>query len=192
MRRVTLYRTLSTAISSSRKFPFHDCVSKNSFHSASLLAHVCRPSSHPMSTISADHPNANFFRYTSGRWLWDEEQQLRDRFTPFNVSELQRVAARSVGANSCDSMTKLAEGSFNKTFRLVMDNGSAVIARIPYPIAGPKYYTTASEVATMDFVGLPKPYASNFRYQVISKTITGSHCAANTCSTGTCLERPRR
>lgn len=93
-----------------------------------------------------------FFRYTSGRWLWNEEQQLVDRFTPFNVSELQRIAARSIGANQCVAMKKLAEGSFNKTFRLVMDDGSAAIARIPHPIAGPRYYTTASEVATMDFV----------------------------------------
>lgn len=46
----------------------------------------------------------------------------------------------------------IAEGSFNKTFRLAMDNESAAIAKIPHPIDGPKYYTTAPEVATMDFV----------------------------------------
>ncbi|KKZ65771.1 hypothetical protein EMCG_08420 [[Emmonsia] crescens] len=103
-----------------------------------------------MSDPSLDQ-HENFFRYTSGRWLWDEEQQLRDRFTPFNVLELQRIAARSVGANKCVAMIKLAEGSFNKTFRLTMDDGSTAIARLPHPIAGPKYYTTASEVATMDF-----------------------------------------
>ncbi|KAL4877121.1 kinase-like domain-containing protein [Aspergillus karnatakaensis] len=91
------------------------------------------------------------FRYTSGRWLWDEEQQLRDRYSPFNVPELQKVAARSVGANACVEIKKLAEGSFNKTFKLTMDNGMTVIARIPHPIAGPRHYTTASEVATMDF-----------------------------------------
>lgn len=93
-----------------------------------------------------------FYRYTSGRWLWDEEKQLQDRFTPFNVPELQRIAATSIKANKCVAMTKLAEGSFNKTFYLRMDNGSTLVARIPHPIAGPKYYTTASEVATMDFV----------------------------------------
>ncbi|RAK76383.1 aminoglycoside phosphotransferase family protein, partial [Aspergillus fijiensis CBS 313.89] len=104
----------------------------------------------------------DLFRYTSGRWLWDEEQQLRDRFAPFNVRELQRVAAQSVGAEICTAITKLAEGSFNKTFRLEMGDGSAVIARIPHPIAGPRYYTTASEVATMEFartvLGVPTPH----------------------------------
>ncbi|QVM09477.1 Phosphotransferase enzyme [Coccidioides posadasii str. Silveira] len=102
----------------------------------------------------SDHSLAKygkFFQYTSGRWLWDEEKQLQDRFTPFNVVELQHIAAGSIGANKCVAMTKLAEGSFNKTFHLKMDNGSTAIARIPHPIAGPKYYTTASEVATMDF-----------------------------------------
>lgn len=93
-----------------------------------------------------------FFQYTSGHWHWDEEQQLRDRYSPFNVPELQRVAASSVEAGKCIDMTKLVEGSFNKTFRLRMDNGINAIARIPHPIAGPRCYMTALEVATMDFV----------------------------------------
>ncbi|OJD14325.1 hypothetical protein AJ78_05320 [Emergomyces pasteurianus Ep9510] len=65
---------------------------------------------------------------------------------PFNVLELQRTAVRSVGANICVTMTKLAEGSFNKT--LSTYNGQWV--RCNRQIT-PKYYTTASEVATIDF-----------------------------------------
>lgn len=49
-------------------------------------------------------------------------------------------------------MTKIAEGGFNKIFRIVMDNNSTVIARIPYPNVGRSCKTTASEVATMEFV----------------------------------------
>jgi hypothetical protein len=94
----------------------------------------------------------HFFRYTGGRWLWDEESQLRERLLVFNVQELQRIAAESLGARSCVSITKLAEGGYNKVFRLVMDNGSIAIARLPNPNAGPAHKTTASEVATMDFV----------------------------------------
>ncbi|KAL4897301.1 kinase-like domain-containing protein [Aspergillus ambiguus] len=104
-----------------------------------------------MSSSSAQQSCTDFFHYTSGRWLWDEEQQLHDRFSPFNIPELQKVAASSAGANECIEITKLAEGSFNKTFKLTMDNGMNVIARIPHPIAGPRYYMTASEVATMEF-----------------------------------------
>ena len=47
---------------------------------------------------------------------------------------------------------KFREGQYNKVFQLVMDNGAQVVAKIPNPNAGPAYYTTASEVATVDFV----------------------------------------
>ncbi|GKZ66423.1 phosphotransferase enzyme [Aspergillus niger] len=49
-------------------------------------------------------------------------------------------------------MAKIREGSYNKSFKLIMDNGKTVIARIPNPNAGPTNLTTASEVATMDLV----------------------------------------
>lgn len=103
------------------------------------------------------HPKYNsFFHYTSGRWVWDEERQLRDRYKAFNVSELQKIATKAVRSNRCNSMTKLAEGGYNKVFRLHMDDGKTVLARIPNPIAGPSFYTTASEVATMELVSRPK------------------------------------
>lgn len=155
MKRGTILQLFSATRQGSSRFyrnghlcPF-TCFSR--LYSQEMLPTDRQGQSHPMSDPGFNQ-HENFFRYTSGRWLWDEEQQLRDRFTPFNVLELQCIAAKSVGANKCVAMTKLAEGSFNKTFRLTMDNGSAVIARLPHPIAGPKYYTTASEVATMDFV----------------------------------------
>ncbi|KAL2221138.1 kinase-like domain-containing protein [Thermoascus aurantiacus ATCC 26904] len=71
----------------------------------------------------------DFFRYTSGRWLWDEEQQL------------------AIGTNA--SMSR--EG-ITKSSRLVMNDGKTVIARIPNPNTGPPFYATASEVATMELV----------------------------------------
>jgi hypothetical protein len=33
-----------------------------------------------------------------------------------------------------------------------MDNGAEVFAKLPNPCAGPLFYTTASEVATREFV----------------------------------------
>ncbi|KAF3491213.1 uncharacterized protein GIQ15_00730 [Arthroderma uncinatum] len=94
---------------------------------------------------------SDFYRYTGGRWLWDEEAQLQKRYKRFNVPELKRIAAQSVGAKSCTSITKHAQGSWNKVFELTMDNGVTVIARLPIPMVGPPFRTTASEVATMDF-----------------------------------------
>ncbi len=57
-------------------------------------------------------------------------------------------------------MNKLAEGRFNRVFLLTINDGMGVIAKIPYSTAAPKYLTTESEVATLDFLrskGLPVP-----------------------------------
>lgn len=43
-------------------------------------------------------------------------------------------------------------GSYNKVFALGFDNGSEAIAHIPCPLAGPLFLTTASEVATLEFM----------------------------------------
>ena len=49
-------------------------------------------------------------------------------------------------------MEKIAE-SLNRVFLVTFQNGQQVIARIPTPISGPSHFSTASEVATMDFLG---------------------------------------
>ena len=86
---------------------------------------------------------------------------MAERYVRFNVPELMRIAAIAVGRDRCIDIMKVTEGGFNKIFLLTMDDGYEVIARIPTPIAGPAHYTTASEVATMDFLrtrlGIPVP-----------------------------------
>ncbi|PYH64433.1 phosphotransferase family protein [Aspergillus vadensis CBS 113365] len=104
----------------------------------------------PLSNIIGNPQD--FFRYTSGRWLWDEKQQLQERYREFNILELQKIAIQASSSESCLSIAKIGEGSYNKSFKLIMDNGKTVVARIPNPNAGPAYLTTASEVATMDFL----------------------------------------
>jgi len=152
-------RTLQTARCPFR-LPF--CSSSSAFWS-SRSRHRNRPQSYTVRNLSSLNQkplpeHEGFFRHTSGRWLWDEQQQLRDRYHVFNVAELQCVAAKSVGSKSCASMTKLAEGQYNKDFRLVMNDGKVVIARLPNPNAGPSFYATASEVATMEFVRVPSVF----------------------------------
>jgi hypothetical protein len=46
--------------------------------------------------IAANSEFEQFFRYTSGRWLWDEGQQLQDRYRAFNVAGLQDLAAEAI------------------------------------------------------------------------------------------------
>lgn len=97
-------------------------------------------------------PNTSpLFCYTSGRWLWNEKEQLEARFRRFDISGLQQAASHAVGASQCISLEKIGEGNYNKVYRLVMEDGQSVIAKIPHPNAGPPMLTTASEVATMEF-----------------------------------------
>lgn len=93
--------------------------------------------------------------------MWDEANQLRKRYQPFNVEELKAAAAaKAVNARCCVEIKKLGEGSYNKAFILTMENNVQVIARIPNPYI-PQKFATASEVATMDFLrsdlGIPMP-----------------------------------
>ncbi|KAM0717867.1 hypothetical protein Q7P37_006199 [Cladosporium fusiforme] len=106
--------------------------------------------------------SASFFRYTSGRWIYNEHKRLTERHLRFNVAELSKAAAVSIGRKDGDvqSIKKLAEGGFNRTFELTMNDGFQVIARLPYPSTQPKRLAVASEVATLDLVrhhGVPAP-----------------------------------
>jgi hypothetical protein len=102
---------------------------------------------------SHPQPDLNpLFRYTSGRWLWNEREQLEARYRRFDVPSLQQAACQAVGADKCISFEKIGEGNYNKAYRLEMEDGQKVIAKVPHPNAGPRVLTTASEVATMEFV----------------------------------------
>lgn len=107
----------------------------------------------------------DLFRYTSGRWLINEEHQLKQRYVKFNMANLCSEAAALFGPETkCVHIVKL-EGNFNKAFLLTMDNGNEVVAKIPCPNAGPRLLTTASEVATLKFlrshlsIRVPEVYA---------------------------------
>lgn len=72
----------------------------------------------------------------------------------FNVNELARRAVEAIGAGArtCVDIKKYPDGMYNNSILLTMDNGSQVVAKVPNPNAGMPHFTTASEVATMDFV----------------------------------------
>ena len=101
---------------------------------------------------SEDCDEESFYRYTSGRWLWDEKEQLSRRYVKFNIMELARICAQVTGSKSYSQIQKLPEGNFSKVFLITMDDGKEVIAKLPNPNAGRAHFTTASEVATMNYV----------------------------------------
>src|SRR5271169_4941724 len=73
----------------------------------------------PLDTI----PNQDFFNYTSGRWIYNENHQLDSRRVIFSVTALKAVASRSVNASECTRMVKLREGVYNRAFLLSFNNG---------------------------------------------------------------------
>ncbi|KAI0641815.1 kinase-like domain-containing protein [Trametes meyenii] len=89
---------------------------------------------------------------TTSRWLCNDDLQRNMRYAPFNADALEQIVCRSVSAQRCVSWEKIGEGSYNKVFRLLCDNGAEVAVRIPSPIVGNVERTTASEVATMSFI----------------------------------------
>ncbi|KAI9148392.1 phosphotransferase enzyme family protein [Paramyrothecium foliicola] len=125
------------------------------------------------STASQGSTNWNqdesLFTFTRGRFLFDEKNQLALRTVKFDMNELARVAAASVGADKCVHVQKCPDGFHNKAYVLRMDNGREVVAKVPTPNAGLPHYVTASEVATMDYMRnmvsapVPKVFAYNSR-----------------------------
>ncbi|KAJ9357086.1 hypothetical protein DTO027B9_3225 [Paecilomyces variotii] len=105
-----------------------------------------------MSSSETDwNSNDEFFKFTRGRFIVDEAENLRKREIRFDMNRLARVAADSVGASRCVAIKKYPDGMYNKAFLMSMDNGREVVAKVPNPNAGAPHFTTASEVATMDF-----------------------------------------
>ena len=100
----------------------------------------------------------DFFRFTRGRFIYNEKDEMSKRYVRFDMQELARIAAEAVGSKSCIGMEKYPDGMYNKALLLTMDDGAQVVAKVPNPNAGRPHLTTASEVATMEFVGVIDPY----------------------------------
>lgn len=101
---------------------------------------------------ASESNHEDLYRYSKGRWLWNEEPRLQERYKRFNISGLKQLAANVAGKQSCVGITKIDEGASNKTFDLSMDDGSVVIARVPHPKIDPPFRIISSEAATMEFV----------------------------------------
>lgn len=108
---------------------------------------------------------------------YNESFRLQERRRPFNVSELQGLAAQSVSRNPSDiaSFTKIGEGAANRVFLVTFRDGFKMIARIPYPASEPKGLVVASEAATLAFLhsrGLPVPKI--YGYLACSENVAGT------------------
>ncbi|KAL3428930.1 hypothetical protein BDV09DRAFT_190563 [Aspergillus tetrazonus] len=131
---------------------------RNSFYLLKKQKWMLYPTGH--SAISSNQPshtnwntNDDWFRYTRGRFLFNETQEMSIRYIRFHMNELVKCATESVGLTfaQCIRVEKFPDGMFNKTFLFTMHDGTQVVGKVPNPNAGRAHYTIASEVATMDF-----------------------------------------
>ncbi|KKZ65692.1 hypothetical protein EMCG_01254 [[Emmonsia] crescens] len=104
----------------------------------------------------------DLFEYTSGRFLFNEELRRSERRVIFNIDALATAICTATNRPTSNppSITKLAEGGFNRILQARFNDGYAIIARIPYHTVRPVQYAVASEAATLDFLrsrGVPVP-----------------------------------
>ncbi|KAG9001790.1 Phosphotransferase enzyme [Tulasnella sp. JGI-2019a] len=104
--------------------------------------------------LSLDDTEA-MFGYTFGRFLMNEAEELSQRYQRFSIDGLKAAAVSVVsGGQYCSSFTKIGEGVYNRVFLIKIATwfgSKEVVAKIPYPRAGPSHILTASEVATLEF-----------------------------------------
>ncbi|RAL09173.1 aminoglycoside phosphotransferase family protein [Aspergillus homomorphus CBS 101889] len=74
--------------------------------------------------------------YTSGRWLRRVHSERASRYIAFDFNALCRRI----------------EGGFNRVFIFTLSDSTKVVARLPFPLAGPARLTTNSEVATIRYL----------------------------------------
>ena len=100
------------------------------------------------------------------------EQSLALRHVESLVSALKAAAANAVGV--CYDIRRLREGLFTLAFLLTMNNETEIVARIPTSASGAAHYTTASEVATIDFMcSLWGASAKDSRVVGLSRVLVG-------------------
>lgn len=121
---------------------------------------------------------------------WNEKLRLHERRRPFNVQELKSLATASVSRElkNIVSFKKLAEGGFNRTFLVSMQDGLEMIARIPYLTTEPRQLLVASEVATMDYLrSRGVPILTIFGYSATANNPAGTEYIFMEVTAGTNL-----
>ncbi|KIW85237.1 hypothetical protein Z517_00627 [Fonsecaea pedrosoi CBS 271.37] len=111
------------------------------------------PSSESISLTCRDKPisREELFQYTNGRFLTRDKQQRDGRYVKFDLEALCAIAASTGPSVSPVREVEKLEGGFSKALRIRRENGTELIAKVPCPNAGLAKYTTASEVAILEY-----------------------------------------
>ncbi|EME39385.1 hypothetical protein DOTSEDRAFT_91755 [Dothistroma septosporum NZE10] len=78
--------------------------------------------------------SAHLHEYTSGRFLFNEQQRLQERRQAFNVHELANVICGAISrpVEDLSSLEKFAEGGFNRILQATFNDGREILARLPF------------------------------------------------------------
>ncbi|PIG79138.1 hypothetical protein AARAC_007728 [Aspergillus arachidicola] len=95
---------------------------------------------------------AELFEYTNGRFLVNERSEKAKRYAEFNVDALCSIVSSLPSVSSPISKIDKMEGGFNKVMLMTAENGKEVVAKMPFPRIVPMEYSTASEVAFLNYV----------------------------------------
>lgn len=106
----------------------------------------------PHLSLSDWNVNYKSFKFTCGRFIVDETENLRQREIIFDPNQLARVATDLVSATRCLSIEKYPCDIFNEAAIVCTGHGREVVVQILNPNAGIPYFFTASKIATVDFV----------------------------------------
>lgn len=93
----------------------------------------------------------DIYSYTNGHFLLNESEQLARRYVKFKLEKLCEIAASVMHSKSPITAIEKFEGGFSKALIMKSEDGTEVVAKIPCSNAGPRVYTTASEVAVLQY-----------------------------------------
>jgi hypothetical protein len=81
----------------------------------------------------------------SGRFLVRERESCNQRYLKFDLDQLCAVAASARSSKSPIHKIEKMEGGFSKALLMSKKDGTEVVAKLPFFIAEPPKYLTASE-----------------------------------------------
>lgn len=105
----------------------------------------------------------DFFKYTWGRWLVNDDKERAARETKFSVRGLVDLLKEKLdflqpspetGDFGIRHLAPLYEGKTHKAYKIDLNDGRMYVLRVPYAIGLPEFRAARmrSEVATMDFL----------------------------------------
>lgn len=148
-------------------------------HPCLVRADVQAMTIRPIADRSGMSPlDGSLYNFSRGRFVCNERQEMAQRYVRFDTEKLGAAAASAIGSASCVNLEKYPDGMYNRAMLLTMCDGKQAVAKIPNPNSGRPHLTTASEVATMDFVSAtPHPF-------VLVNTLnwTDAQYPGNSCS----------